>query len=180
MDTVKVTIENWPQTKYLLEYIPVLIALIALGVSLYSVFLTRKSFIASHRPYVWAGNYGVVDPDRKTIIPIPFRVAYRVSNAPARIMRMEVIIGLDAELLLTYTDANIVRFPDDRSEWGFAIGEEDFKKIMNRSNEDKGKLSRLVSLEYSSLDGGKTYRYKLQQSFNPAENQWKDSSQEAD
>jgi len=51
---------------------------------------------------------------------------------------------------------------------------------MNRSNEDKAKLSRLTSLEYSSLDGGKIYHYKLQQSFNAAENQWKDISEDAD
>jgi len=73
-----------------------------------------------------------------------------------------------------------VRFPDERSEWSFSVGEEDFKKIMNRSNEDKAKLYRLISIEYSSLDGGKIYRYKLRQSFNPIENQWKDTSEEAD
>ncbi len=180
MDTVKVVIENWPRTKHLLEYIPIIIAVIALSVSLYSVYLTRRSFIVSHRPYVWASNYGVIDPDKKTIIPIPFRVAYRVRNAPARIVRTGVTISLSAESLLVYTEENIVRFPDERSEWSFTIGEEDFKKIMNRSNEDKAKLSRLVSIEYSSLDGGKIYHYKLQQSFNPTENHWKDTSEEAD
>jgi hypothetical protein len=179
MDTIKVIVENWPKTKLLLEYMPVVIAVIALGVSLYSVYLTRKAFIASHRPYVWGSNYGFIDPDRKTIIPIPFRVLYRVKNAPARIIRTEVTISLSAEPLLTSIEANIVRFPDDRSEWSFGIGEENFKKIMNRSNEDKAKLSRLISLKYSSLDGGKTYYYKLKQSFSPAENQWKDTSEEA-
>ncbi len=117
---------------------------------------------------------------QKALIPIPFRIAYCVRNAPARIIRTEVTINLDAIPLLTHKETNFVRFPDDRSEWSFAVGEEDFKKIMNRSNEDKAKLSRLVLLEYSSLDGGKTYHYKLQQSFNPAENQWKDNSEEAD
>jgi len=34
MDTVKVVIENWPK-KDLLEYIPIIIAVIALAVSLY-------------------------------------------------------------------------------------------------------------------------------------------------
>lgn len=180
MDTIKVIIENWPKTKHFLEYIPIIIAIIALAVSLYSVYLTRKSFIASHRPYVWAGNYGFPDPDKKTIIPIPSRIAYRVKNSPARIIRMEVKINLNMELLYVWTEENIVRFPDERSEWGFAIGEETFKKIMNRSDEDKSKLSRLISLEYSSLDGGKIYHYKLQQSFNPIENQWKDTSEKAD
>jgi len=179
MDTVKVIIENWPK-KELLEYIPIIIAVIALAVSLYSVYLTRRSFIASHRPYVWASNYGVLDPDKKTMTPIPFRVAYRVRNSPAKIIRTEVKINLSTEPLLVRTDQNIVRFPDERSEWSFSIGEEDFKEIMNRSDEEKAKLCRLISIEYSSLDGGKIYHYKLQQSFNPTENQWKDTSEEAD
>ncbi len=179
MDTLKIVIENWPK-KDLLEYVPIIIAVIALAVSLYSVYLTRKSFAASHRPYVWASNYGVLDSEKKTIIPIPFRVAYRVRNSPAKIIRTEVKINLGEEPLLGHTDQNIVRFPDERSEWSFSVGEEDFKKIMNRSNEDKAKLSRLISIEYSSLDGGKIYHYKLRQSFNPIENQWKDISEKAD
>lgn len=179
MNSLKVIVENWPK-KDLLEYIPLVIAIIALAVSLYSVCLTRKSFIASHRPYVWASNYGVIDQDRKTIIPIPFRVGYRVKNSPAKIIQTEVKITLNAETLLMHTDRDMVRFPDERSDWTFSIGEEDFAKIMRRSNDDKAKLSRIMSIEYSALDGGKTYHYKLQQSFNPNENQWKDISEDAD
>ena len=179
MDITKVIIENWPKTNSLLVYIPIIIAIIALGASLYSVLLTRKAFISSHRPYVWAINYGVNDPDKKTIIPIPFRVGYRVKNSPARIIRTEVKINLNMEPLFVQAEENLVRFPDERSEWSFSIGEEDFKKIINRSNEDKSKLVRLISIEYSSLDGGKIYHYKLQQSFNPIENQWKDTSEKA-
>ena len=177
MDTAEVII-NWPEKRYFLEYIPVVIAVIALVVSLYSVFLTRKSFIASHRPFVWASNYGVVDSNKNTIIPIPFRVAYRVQNAPAKIIVSEVKIYLGAEQLLSHTDRDIVRFPDERSEWSFSIGKDKFEKIMDRPDRDK--LSRLISIKYSSLDGGKAYNYRLQQSFNPDENQWKDISEEAD
>lgn len=179
MDITKVIIENWPKTNFLLVYMPIIIAIIALGTSLYSVFLTRKAFIASHRPYVWASNYGVIDTDKKTITPIPFRVGYRVKNSPARIIRTEVKINLNMEPLFVQTEENLVRFPDERSEWSFTIGEEDFKKIMNRPDEDKSKLVRLISIEYSSLDGGKIYHYKLQQSFNLIENQWKDTSEKA-
>ncbi len=180
MDTVKVIVENWPKTRQFLEYMPVVIAVIALAVSLYSVYLTREAFIASHRPYVWASNYGVIDSDKKTILPIPFRVAYRVRNAPAKIVRSEIRIKLGEQELLVHEDHNVVRFPDERSEWSFSIGKDHFEKIMDRSDEDKAKLSRLISIDYSSLDGGKNYHYKLQQSFSPAENQWKDTNEEAD
>jgi hypothetical protein len=178
MDPVKVVIENWPKTNYLIVYVPLIIALIALGVSLYSVRQTRKSFIASHRPYVCAMNYAVLD--RNTIIPDPHRVAYRVINSPAKIIRSEVRVNLSGETLFAHTDVNIVRFPVERSEWYVSIGQENFQNMLNRANEDKTKLQRLISIDYSSLDGGKIYHYELQQSFNPAANQWKDTSENAD
>ena len=180
MDATKIIIENWPKTNPLLVYVPLFIALIALAVSLYSAYLTRKSFIMSHRPYVWGVNYGVIDPDKKTIIPIPHRVGYRVKNSPAKIIKMEVKISLNKETLLVYTKENLVKFPDEKSEWTFGIGKDDFERMMDRPDEDKSKLIRLISLEYSSFDGGKIYHYKLKQSFEPSENQWKDTSEKAD
>lgn len=179
MDIIKVIIENWPKTNYLLESIPIIIAIIALAVSLHSVYLTRKSFIASHRPYVWASSYGLIDSGKK-IIPIPSQVAYRIKNSPARIIKTEVKISLYKEMLFVHTTNNIVRFPDETSEWGFSFGKEEFEKIMNRSDEDKSKLIRIISLEYSSLNGGKIYNFKIQQSFNLIDNQWKNISEEAD
>ena len=162
MDTVKVIIENWPKTNYLIVYIPIIIAVIALAVSLYSVYLTRKSFIVSHRPYVWASSYGVLDPGRQTIIPIPHRAAYRVKNSPAKIIRTEVRVNLSGETLFAHADANLVRFPDEKSEWSFSFAQKDFEKFMDRDDADKAKLQRLISIDYSSLDGGKIYHYELQ------------------
>jgi hypothetical protein len=94
-------------------------------------------------------------------------------------MQMEIKISLNTEQLFSHTDKNMVRFPDERSEWGFGFSEEEFKKIMDRPNEDKPKLIRIISIRYSSLNGGKIYHYKLEQSFSPLENQWKDISEEA-
>ena len=179
MDVTKVVIENWPKTNYLLEYLPIIIAVVAVVIALYSAHLTRKSFIASHRPYVWASSYGVIDHDKKAIIPIPHTVAYRVKNSPAKIISTEVAIRLNNELLLSHKDENLVIFPDESSEWSFSIGKKDFENIMNRANENKSKLIRHISIKYSSLGGGKIYHYELQQTFAPNENQWKDKSERA-
>lgn len=92
---------------------------------------------------------------------------------------MEIKINLNGERLFVHTKENFVRFPDETSEWAFTIGKEDFDKIMLRSDKDKSKLVRIISLEYSSLGGGKIYRYKLEQSFSPNENQWEDNNEEA-
>jgi hypothetical protein len=176
MDVTKVIIENWPKADHILEYLPIIIAVTAVAVSLYSAYLTRRAFIASHRPFVWASNYGVVDHDKKTITQIPHRIAYRVKNSPAKIISTEVIIRLNNEALLSHKDANIVRFPDESSEWSFSIGIADFERMMNRSNEDKAKLIRNISVKHSSLNGREGYYYELQQTFDPVENQWKDKS----
>jgi len=180
MDVAKVVIENWPKTNYLSVYIPIIIAIIALIMSLYSIYLTRKIFVVSHRPYVWALNYVAKDHDTGEIIPVPSKAMFRVKNSPARIIRMEVKINLNMETLLGWLEENLVQFPHEMTEWNFWIGKENFDKIMDRSNEEKSKLVRLISLEYSSLDGGKIYHFNLQQSFNPIENQWKDISEKAD
>jgi hypothetical protein len=179
MDVTKVIIENWPNTNILLQSIPIIIAVIALGISLYTIHLTRKSFIASHRPYVWGGNYGVIDLDKKTISPIPHRVIYRVKNAPAKILESKVKITLNGESLLNHKNINFVRFPDEKSEWNFGIGEAKYKQIMNRSVENQANLLRHISIKYSLLGGGEKYKYTLEQSFVPADNQWKDKTEQA-
>ena len=51
---------------------------------------------------------------------------------------------------------------------------------MERAGKDRDKLQRLISMDYSSLDGGKIYHYELLQSFIPADNQWQDTSEKAD
>ena len=93
---------------------------------------------------------------------------------------MEIQINLDDDQLLVRTEENLVRFPDETSEWSFGLGKDDFEIIMNRSNEQKSKLRRIISIKYSSLDGGKNYRFKLEQSFNPLENQWTENNEFAD
>ena len=179
MDITKVIIENWPKTSSLSTWIPIFIAVIALGASLYSVHLTRKSFIATHRPYVWGINYGHINQGKSE--PVPSRVAYRVINAPARIVKSNVEIFFKKEQLLSYPEKNMVRFPDPNpsSEWGVEIGDNDFKTIMERAGEEKSQLIRIISIEYSSLSGKEKYNYRLEQTFNPVSNQWKDKNEKA-
>jgi|SRR3989338_1492061 len=180
IETTKILIENWPNSPWHKDWIPILIAVIALITSISSLCWTRKEFIKSSRPYVWASNYGVIDSNRKTIIAIPSQFAFRVKNNPARIIRVDVEIKYNTEKLFFHSIENIVRFPDEASEWNFSIGQEEFQKIMNRSDTDKRNLTRVIYINYSSLDGGRMYKYRLIQSFEPLDNQWKDTSESSD
>lgn len=172
MVTTKVLIDNWPNTPWFKEWIPIIIALIALITSVISLYWTRIEQTKSSRPFVWASSYGVIDNVNKTIIQIPFRIGCRVKNSPARILQMDVNINLETNELFTHTDRNLVQFPDESSEWTFTIGQNDFERIMNRPISEQSKLIRTISIKYSSLDGGKIYNYKLKQVFIPTDNQW--------
>jgi hypothetical protein len=180
LDTTKVIIEKWPNNPLYKDWIPIVIAIIALTTSIISLYWTRKEFIKNSRPYVWASNYGVIDTHNKTIIPIPFRIALRVKNTPAKIIRLDVEIKYKTEILFSHVVKNIVKFPDEASEWSFDLSKDDFEKIMNRPNTDKSDLIRTITIKYSSFDDGKIYVYQLQQSFEPTDNQWTDTYENAD
>jgi len=180
LDTSKVIIENWPNNPCYKDWIPISIAIIALITSFISLYWTRQEFIKNSRPYVWASSYGVIDAEKKTIIPIPFRFGFRVKNNPARISSVDIEINYKSDRLFTQELKDIVRFPDESSEWTFSIGKDDFDKIMDRPDSDKSSLTRIIIIKYSSLDGGKIYRYELRQVFEPRDNQWKDIFERAD
>ena len=97
MEPIKIFIENWPAQDFLAQCIPIVIAAVAVVVSLYSAYLSRKAFNHSSRPYVWASSYGVVDQQRQCINPVPQRLAYRVKNSPAKIKLNRVSVSLGAE-----------------------------------------------------------------------------------
>jgi len=180
MDVTKVVIENWPKTNYLSTYIPIFIALIALCISAYSIYTTRKIFVDSHRPYVWASNYVYIDQEGNATSSVPYTVACHVKNSPARIIQTELKINLNMETVFVHTERNMVRFPDEMYEWSFDFNMDDFHKIRTRTYEAKSKLVRLISLKYSSLDGGKIYHYNLKQSFIPSANEWEAVEETAD
>src|SRR3989338_5116818 len=115
MNPTKIIIENWPATPWYKNW-NLIIALMALILSLLSLYWTRKDFVRSSRPFVWAGNYSVIDPDKKTIIPVPWRVGCRIKNTPAKIILAEIKVYLGKEELFSYKKQNLVRFPDDKSE----------------------------------------------------------------
>lgn len=180
METIRIIVDSAQSISSYKDWIPIIIGIIALITSLVSLYWTRQEFIRNTRPFVWASNYGVIDQEKKTIIPIPSRIAFRVKNAPARISKLEIQINLDKDQLLVNADENLVRYHDETSEWSFSLGKDAFGKIMSRPDEQKSKLRRIITIKYSSLGRGKEYHYKLAQSFNPLDNQWTDNNVVAD
>jgi hypothetical protein len=179
MEPLKIIIDNWPSTSWMTTYSPILIAGVALLVSLYSAHLSRKSYRLSSRPYVWASSYGVIDQAKNTIIPVAQRLGYCVTNAPTKIIQNTVKVLLGDREVFSHSDNDFVRFPDGSSEWSFSIGESEFTKILSEYKSSGESLSRKVNVSYSSLDGGKEYSYTLIQEYIETDSQWKDISSQA-
>jgi len=180
MDSTKVMIENWPQTNPIVMWIPIVVALLALGVSLYVADLTRRAFIQSTRPYVWAVSYSYLDPNSHTLVALPSKIIFRVRNAPAKILSSHVHIVWKEKTVLSYHSGGEVRFPDEKSEWTFDCARDKWEEIITAARKESNQLQRNVSLEYSALGRGRTYRYKLHQTFEPKDNTWRDTLEEAD
>jgi hypothetical protein len=176
---MKIFIENWPEQDFLALYIPIAIALAALGVAWYSAHLSRKSYRHSSRPYVWASSYGVIDQEHHCIIQEPQRVAYRVKNSPAKIKLSSVSIILDAVEIFNHKELDYVRFPDDSSESGFLIGKDQFNDILKKHSSSSSQLIRKVFVKYTSLNGGTVYEFYLKQEFIAEDNQWRDVESQA-
>ena len=179
MVPMKIFIENWPEQDFLALYIPIAIALAALGVAWYSAYLSRKSYRHSSRPYVWASSYGVIDQQHHCIIQVPQSVAYRVKNSPAKIILASASIVLDTEEIFNHIELNYVRFPDDSSEWRFVIGKDQFDEILKKHSSSSSQLIRKVFIKYTSLNGGTIYKFHLKQEFIAKDKQWRDIESQA-
>ena len=179
METFKIIIDNLPETSWMETYIPILIAIIAVVISLYSAYLSRKSFSLSTRPYVWASSYGVIDQNNKSIIPVPASLGYRVINSPTQVLKNEVIISLGDKEIFSHKECNFVRFPDGTSEWSFSIGKDDYDSIIEQYECSEESLVRTVDIIYKSLNGAEKYCYSLKQEFIMKDNQWIDTLSQA-
>ncbi len=160
-----------------------IIALCALVVSIYSLYVNNLSFIQNSRPYVYAMSYAIQDANTKLLIPQPQKLLYKVLNRPAKILRVEISLVLregTIESVLYYNDDknNAVRFPAQDSQWWFSFGTNDYKMYMN--NLAKGDIYRNVAIEYQALGGGTKYHYELQQKYDTLENDWKSKSETSD
>ncbi len=172
MKPIQIIVENWPSTDYLAVYIPVCISIIALAAALYSAKISRESLQLSTRPYVWALSYSRIVGE--TLHPEPALLAFKVMNAPARIVlsKLTVMVGDSPELV--HTDRNIVRYPDTNSEWNFGIGMAEFDSLLAQHRTLGQPMKRVVEVTYAALGGTKIYTYRLTQNYIDSDGQWRD------
>ena len=180
METTKVIIENWPKDPWIKTWIPIIIALISIIVSWVSLNYTKKEFIRNTRPHVWAINA----KDSNSSTNIPQQIVLRLSNSPAKIINLKVLIfsvdgSLKNEIYKSNPEGNYLRFPDEKANWQLTISPVDWNKILTTTINHSIKLERHIIIQYSSLDGGQLYNYKMVQEYVPNGNDWLDKDVQA-
>jgi hypothetical protein len=175
MNSTKVFIENLPPPQeWYVTWIPIIIALCAIIVSLYSLYLSRRQYRDSSRPFLFSlTNYLAIQNNgapfhRPEILP------YKIINAPAIIKKMKIEFYIQSGPqktvlhLAEITDLSI--FPADMTESSYNYAElsEDLSLCTGDST-----LKRHVRFDYTALSGGKKYFFEAESEYNFADNTWK-------
>ena len=183
-ESQKVFIENLPKPKRLWhEYIPIIIAVIALVISIYSAHLSRKEFIIKNRPYVYANSRandeGTIDVKSILICCI---------NAPAKIVKQEysymfykkneygeeeIVKTIPLESSLT---SNVL-YPSEKTDTQIFFPY-DFEEILAKDPNDR--LRRKVRLDYKELSTKRKYYFEGYWDYNRKYNAWVTSNMFAD
>lgn len=178
MNSISISIANWPETDVVYKAVPIIIAVCALLISVYTAYISRRSFEMASRPYISANSYGILTKDN-VMHPDPLRIKFDLVNSPSRVITQEFKVMLGGEVLHESEIKDVVQFPMINGEWTYSIGEQEFNRMLKKRSKSSQKLKRLVYFEYQSLNGGKRYVYSLEQEFVPESKQWRSVSSNA-
>jgi len=180
MSPLKVIIDNWPSSEaWYIKHTPTIIALLALIISITSLYWGRKQFRNSTRPYAWLMNFVSLDTNQK-MIPHPDIFAIMLSNSPARINKIKYeyyyISKNKKEILASGEESNLVRFPSPMSQNTNTIEKLQEKlKVLSPDTE----IKRNLRIDYSSLSGKEKYFYESESIYISTENRWKEINEKA-
>jgi len=157
----------------------VVIALCALMVSVYSMYLSRRAFITTHRPYVYAISRTLKDAmDLDTVL-------VGCSNAPARIISTEfsylvIDIKVNGEEIVRkiefqkkWSNENILH-PSEHPKQQISVTYDFKKKALGLDPEIK--FRRKVRVDYKELSSNRTYFYEGNWDYNRKFDVWEDKS----
>jgi hypothetical protein len=165
------------------KYALTVIALCALLVSLYSVYLSRQDFIATHRPYVYAISRQTKE-NGKTVMDLN-TVLIGSSNAPAIIISQEFYYLVvetkgNGEEIIRKTEyqrefpcQNILH-PSEQPRNQVTILHDFRKKALGLDPEIK--LRRRVRINYKELSSDRTYFFEGNWDYNRDYDLWEDKN----
>jgi len=174
----RIFVENLPKPKgWWQENAGIIIALLALAISLYSAYLSREEFIAARRPYVYVSDRkndnGTMDVKS---------VLLHCLNAPARIIDQEfcyVVVETkeNGEEKVTKTipwtslSTSNTLYPSEETS-GQVFCKYDFKKEI-LEKDPKVRLRRKVRIDYKELSTDRTYYFEGNWDYDRDRKVWK-------
>jgi hypothetical protein len=167
----------------LCEYATIIIAALAFVVSIYSICLSTRDFVATHRPYVYGISRKMTQND-KTVMDLN-TVLLPCFNAPAKVTnRKFYYLAIktrangteDQEIKFEKNFTNeIVLYPTDTPTSQITVVGYDFKKEI-LEKDPKVKLRRKVRVDYKELSSDRTYYFEGDWDYNRQYDVWEDSN----
>ncbi len=172
----RVFVENLPKPKgWLRENVPIIIAVLAIIASIYSINLSTKDFIATHRPYVYAVSRRKPE-NNKSVMDVK-TVLYPCLNVPAKITNHEIYYEIvktnknDEEEIRKIPIESlgpIVLYPTATPETQQTILYDFEKEVLDPNV----KLKRKIKIEYKELSSDRTYHFEGIWDYNKVCNVW--------
>ena len=188
IELIRVFVKNLAKSKkWWQDYAPLIIAVLALGVSIYSAHLSRKEFIAAHRPYVHVTNRKM-EEDGKTSMDVN-TVLLGCLNAPAKITDKKasyILIKTNKngeeevaeQIPLNFKVVSNILYPSESSISQFTFLY-NFKNEILAKNPDI-KLRRNIRIDYKELSTDKRYYFEGYWDYNRKHDVWETSNIFAD
>ena len=176
MESKRVFVENLPKPKrWLHEYSGIIIASLALVISVCSLCLLKKEFIAAHRPYVYASSR----KDDKGTMDLK-SVMLCCLNAPAKINNLEIYYEVVSKKEGGKEDVNTIPwklpltpfllYPDETTHHQTHCPYDFKKEILE--NDPNVKLKRKARIDYKELSSDRTYHFEGNWDYNRTYNIW--------
>ena len=185
MEAQRVFVENLPKPKgWLRENISIIIAAFAFIVSVYSIWLSQKDFIATHRPYVYVSNRRGKkgNMDLKSVM-------IHCLNAPAKVINREFYYVVakteeNGEEEITKTIpwelpfTSFLLYPTEETSRQIFYPYEFTKEILAKDPEVK--LRRKVRIDYKELSSDRTYYFEGIWDYNRQYDIWETKNMSGD
>jgi hypothetical protein len=169
MKPIDVIITEMPSQSWAGEWIPLITASIAVIVSIYSICLAKRAETRASRPFLWMMNFASTKDGE--IINHPDTTMWCISNAPAKVNKFKIIFRAESKTkaLHEFEKNGDVKYPSDKSQYTYKAP--DFEKFITELTDDDI-VTREIEIEYTSLSGGKKYKYSSYSTYRKDEKVW--------
>ena len=181
MDAMRVIVDELPPAPWYNTWMPILIAALAVGVSLYSLHLSAMHYKNSARPYVWVKAKVYLDKN-DLMRPDSSVMLIFVDNAPAQVKRISLRCYFESEkgsqdVVYETEETDIVWFPNRDAlqflEWSTGI-DKARTKSQNLAN-----LRLAIKIQYRALSDDTVYSFDGVWRFVPGPDRWTDEYRKA-